>query len=143
MNNLLCFRTSYFAYIHPQLPVINKTAFLEEYRGIRETFPSGPLLNAMYGAAVRYIDNCKQFGDSESLNQGEPWHFPSNFSHRLFQNLIVFIKGRYTPCLSSVQAIVIAHNHSASLENWTSGWLLNCIVSYPSLQLHFFANTNT
>ncbi|KAI8390152.1 fungal-specific transcription factor domain-containing protein [Blakeslea trispora] len=132
----------YFAFIHPQLPVINKTTFLEEYRGIRETFPSGPLLNAMYGAAVRYIDNCKQFGDSELLNKGEPWQFPYNFSHILFQNLIVFIKGRYSPCLSSIQAIVIAHNLSASLENWTSGWLLNCIAMRMSQDIGLHRSTD-
>lgn len=120
---------SYFAYIHPLLPVVNKVSFLQEYRGIQSSFPAGPLLNAMYGAAVRYIENCKKFDDSDRLDGGKPWDLPENLSERLFATLIVFIQGRYVPCLSSIQAIVIGHNHSVGLESWTSGWLLNCIVS--------------
>ncbi|CAO3628373.1 unnamed protein product [Mucor hiemalis] len=118
----------YFALIHPLLPVINKVAFLEEYRGIRPCFPAGPLLNAVYGASVRYIENCRKFGDLERIDNGKPWDFPENLSDMLFQNLIIFIKGKYAPCLSTIQAIVIAHNHSANVESWTSGWLLNCIA---------------
>lgn len=119
---------SYFAYIHPLLPVINKTAFLEEYRGIRTYFPTGPVLNAVYGAAVRYIENCKKFGDSDRLDGGKSWDFPKNLSEMLFQNLIIFIKGKYDPCLPTIQAIIIAHNHSANVESSSSSWLLNCIV---------------
>ncbi|KAG2200532.1 hypothetical protein INT47_012318 [Mucor saturninus] len=119
----------YFAYIHPLLPVVNKTSFLEEYRGIQSCFPAGPLLNAMYGAAVRYVENCKKFGDAERLDEGgKPWDLPENLAQRLFSTLIVFIKGKYAPCLSSIQAIVIGHNHSVNFENWSSGWLLNCVA---------------
>ncbi|KAL0140492.1 fungal-specific transcription factor domain-containing protein [Mucor lusitanicus] len=117
----------YFAYIHPLLPVINKTAFLEEYRGIRATFPAATLLNAIYGASVRYVNNCIKFNDWQRLDNGREWVFPHNFSEKLFQNLIIFVKGRYNPRLSTIQAILIAHNHSANVESWTSGWLLNCI----------------
>jgi hypothetical protein len=124
----LIFYVRYFAYIHPLLPVINKIEFLQEYREISSSFPSGPLLNAVYGASVRYIENCKRFGDSAALDDGEPWEFPDNLAPMLFQNLIIFVKGKYAPCLSTIQAIVIAHNHSANVESWTSGWLLNCIV---------------
>lgn len=120
----------YFAYIHPLLPVVNKTAFLEEYRGIKATFPAATLLNAIYGASVRYINNCIKFNDWQRLDNGREWEFPHNFSEKLFQNLIIFVKGRYIPRLSTIQAILIAHNHSANVESWTSGWLLNCIVSY-------------
>lgn len=110
------------------LPVINKTAFLEEYRGIRATFPAATLLNAIYGASVRYVNNCIKFNDWQRLDNGREWVFPHNFSEKLFQNLIIFVKGRYNPRLSTIQAILIAHNHSANVESWTSGWLLNCIV---------------
>ncbi|KAL7317630.1 hypothetical protein PS15m_003962 [Mucor circinelloides] len=118
----------YFAYIHPLLPVINKTAFLEEYRGIRATFPAATLLNAIYGASVRYVSNCVKFNDWQRLDNGREWVFPHNFSEKLFQNLIIFVKGKYNPRLSTIQAILIAHNHSANVESWTSGWLLNCIA---------------
>lgn len=105
-------------------------SFLEEYRGIQSSFPSGALLNAIYGASIRYVENCKKFSDSDRLDGGKPWDLPDNLAENLFQNLIIFIKGKYAPCLASIQAIVIAHNHSANVESWTSGWLLNCIVRF-------------
>lgn len=133
---------SYFRYIHSLLPVINKTEFLEEYRGIRPCYPSGAILNAIFGASVRYIDNCKKFADSDRLDDGKTWDFHEKLSEMLFQNLIIFIKGKYVPSLATIQAIVIAHNHSANVESWSSGWLLNCVVrnSRPKKKLSF-ANT--
>jgi hypothetical protein len=119
----------YFAYIHPLLPVINKTEFLEEYRGIRSSYPAGYLLNAVYGAAVRYVENCKKFNDLDSIDDGGVWDFPEDFSENLFEIIIIYLKGKYIPRISTVQSIIIAHNHSANVDNWTSSWLLNCAVS--------------
>ncbi|CAO3653841.1 unnamed protein product [Mucor hiemalis] len=114
----------YFAYIHPGLPVVNKHLFLKQYRGEIAEYPSAPLLNAIYGAAVRYIETCDGNGDKIStehhLEMKEGW------SEKLFDNLIVFVKGRYAPCITTVQALVIGQNHRASLdEKMASGWLLN------------------
>jgi hypothetical protein len=119
---------SYFAYIHPVLPVVNKHLFLKQYRGEISQYPSAPLLNAIFGAAVRYIETCKLFGDKvpsdHQLDLKEGW------SETLFENLLVYVKGRYKPCISTVQALVIGQNHRASLdEKMTSGWLLNSAVS--------------
>ena len=52
------------------------------------------------------------------------------WSEKLFENLLVYLRGRYSPCISTVQAMVIAQNHRASLdEKMTSTWLLNSAVS--------------
>ncbi|KAI9262802.1 fungal-specific transcription factor domain-containing protein [Helicostylum pulchrum] len=112
----------YFAYIHSGLPVVNKQLFLKQYRGETGEYPSAPLLNAIYGAAVRYMETCDMNGDKISLDieMQEGW------SERLFENLITFVKGKYSPCISTVQALVIGQNHRASLdEKMASGWLLN------------------
>ncbi|KAG2236790.1 hypothetical protein INT48_006974 [Thamnidium elegans] len=122
----------YFAYIHSGLPVVNKQLFLKQYRGEIGEYPSAPLLNAIYGAAVRYMETCDMNGDkiSHDIEMQEGW------SERLFENLITFVKGKYTPCISTVQALVIGQNHRASLdEKMASGWLLNSAVS-AHLGLH-------
>ncbi|GAA5805450.1 hypothetical protein HPULCUR_010966 [Helicostylum pulchrum] len=133
----------YFRYIHSLLPVINKTEFLEEYRGIRPCYPSGAILNAIFGASVRYIDNCKKFADSDRLDDGKTWDFHEKLSEMLFQNLIIFIKGKYVPSLATIQAIVIAHNHSANVESWSSGWLLNCVAVRMSQDIGLHRSSET
>ncbi|GAN09678.1 transcription factor TamA [Mucor ambiguus] len=114
----------YFAYIHPGLPVVNKLLFLKQYRGEIGEYPSAPLLNGIFGAAVRYIETCKLFGDKVPLDH--QIETKEGWSERLFENLLIYLKGRYSPCISTVQAMVIAQNHRASLdEKMTSAWLLN------------------
>ncbi|KAI7905436.1 fungal-specific transcription factor domain-containing protein [Cokeromyces recurvatus] len=114
----------YFAYIHPGLPIINKKLFLKQYRGQIGEYPSAPLLNAIYGAAVRYIETCKLFGDQVPLDQHV--EIKEGWSEKLFENLIFYVRGRYNPCISTIQAIVISQNHRASFdEKITSSWLLN------------------
>ncbi|KAI8376287.1 fungal-specific transcription factor domain-containing protein [Radiomyces spectabilis] len=115
----------YFAYIHPGLPVVNKALFLKQYRGEIGDYPSAPLLNAIYGAAVRYIDTCHLFGGKVNAD-GTNWDIPKGWSEQLFDNLLTYVKGRYSPCIATIQALVIGQNHRASLdEKLNSGWLLN------------------
>lgn len=114
----------YFAYIHPGLPVVNKVLFLKQYRGEIAEYPSAPLLNSIYGAAVRYIETCDSNGDKLSIEHH--LEMKDGWSEKLFDNLIMFVKGRYAPCITTVQALVIGQNHRASLdEKMASGWLLN------------------
>lgn len=101
---------------------------MEEYRGIRPNFPAGPLLNVIFGATVRYIENCKKFNDLDRLHDSDPWDFPEKFSDKLYKQLLTFLHGPYIPRLTTIQALIIANNHFANVDNWTSGWLLNCIV---------------
>lgn len=119
---------SYFAYIHPVLPVLNKTLFLKQYRGQIKEYPSAALLNSIYGAAVRYIDTCRRFGDT--LPCCDHIEIKAGWSEKLFENIITYLKVQNTPRISTVQALAIANTHRASLDSKiTSGWLLNCIVS--------------
>ncbi|KAI7873465.1 fungal-specific transcription factor domain-containing protein [Mucor mucedo] len=114
----------YFAYIHPGLPVVNKVLFLKQYRGEIGEYPSAPLLNAIYGAAVRYIETCELNGDK--IMQHHHIKMKEGWSEGFFENLLTFIRGRYTPCIATVQALVIGQNHRASLdEKLASAWLLN------------------
>ncbi|ORZ13577.1 fungal-specific transcription factor domain-domain-containing protein, partial [Absidia repens] len=121
----------YFAYIHPGLPVVNKTLFLNQYRGLADDYPSAPLLNAMYGAATRYIETCQLFGDETAVTEAfdddiDGWQIPDGGSERLFDNLIKYVRGRYNPNIATIQALVIAQNHRASMDGkMTGGWLIN------------------
>ncbi|CAO3662167.1 unnamed protein product [Rhizopus microsporus] len=58
----------YFTCIHPVVPVLNKKAFLQEYRGIGSSFPFAPLLLAIYISTISYLLVCEKFGDAEDLN---------------------------------------------------------------------------
>ncbi|KAG1376233.1 hypothetical protein G6F61_007775 [Rhizopus arrhizus] len=117
----------YFAYIHPVLPVLNKSLFLKQYRGQIKEYPSAPLLNSIYGAAVRYIDTCRRFGDT--LPDCDHIEVKAGWSEKLFENIITYLKVQNTPRISTVQALAIANTHRASLDSKiTSGWLLNCVT---------------
>jgi hypothetical protein len=80
------------------------------------------------------------FGDDALADFGEKLDVPEGWSEKLFENLLVYVKGRYRPCISTVQALVIAQNHRASLdEKVTSAWLLNSAVSWTSLLFYSLA----
>ncbi|KAI7850219.1 fungal-specific transcription factor domain-containing protein, partial [Circinella umbellata] len=116
----------YFTYIHPGLPVINKILFLKQYRRQLGDYPAPSLLCAIYGAAVRYVHNCRFFGDKVLPDEPDNWDLQEGWSENLFDHLLVYVKGRYTPCVATIQALVIGQFHRASLdEKAASGWLLN------------------
>ncbi|KAI9313937.1 fungal-specific transcription factor domain-containing protein [Dichotomocladium elegans] len=116
----------YFAYIHPGLPIVNKVLFLKQYRRELGDYPAAPLLNAMYGSAARYIENCKIFGDKVLPDDTEDWDNKEGWSESLFDNLLAHVRGRYSPCVATIQALVLGQYHRASLdEKMASGWLLN------------------
>ncbi|KAI8378245.1 fungal-specific transcription factor domain-containing protein [Choanephora cucurbitarum] len=118
----------YFAYIHPSLPVLNKQLFLKQYRSQISEYPSAPLLNAIYGASVRYIETCKIFGDDLFLDHSITTK--ENLSETLFQNVLVYFRGKYNPCISLVQASLISQNHRASMdEKMTSKWALVSVAA--------------
>lgn len=118
----------YFAHVHPLLPVLNKQLFLRQYREEFNEYPSAPLLNAIYGAAVRYIEICKKFGDHIHLDNNV--EMKDGQSEHFFECQIVYMKRRYSPCISAVQAILIGQNHKFGLDQKVgSKWLLSSIVS--------------
>lgn len=74
--------------------------------------------------------------------QHDPIEMREGWSEKFFENLLIFIKGRYSPCIATVQALVIGQNHRASLdEKLASAWLLNSAVScLPFLYVYLFIN---
>ncbi|KAI8880906.1 hypothetical protein K501DRAFT_190240, partial [Backusella circina FSU 941] len=110
----------YFAHIHSLLPVVNKSAFLEEYREIRASLPSVQILRAMYGAAARYVTTLPQYSDAK---------FPisQNFSEIMFHRMFKYFNGDYAPDLATVQAIIITNNHYKNTSSWYNGWLMNTL----------------
>ena len=133
---------SYFAYIHPGLPVVNKVLFLKQYRRQLGDYPSPPLLNSIYGAAARYIETCRIFDDNV-LSDIANSTMKEGWSESLFDNLLTYLKGRYTaPCIATIQALVISQYHRASLdEKVASGWLLNSAVSTCAIG-HWWISNN-
>ncbi|KAG1057233.1 hypothetical protein G6F43_000928 [Rhizopus delemar] len=120
----------YFAYIYPSTPVINKTAFLQEYRRIRPQFPFAFLLLSIYLAALKYIAVCQRFGDADSLNNNESWNIPRDLAERLNTRFQKYRKYRYIPTLSVVQATIIGELQPFNFDRWTAGWIL----SYSSVR---------
>ena len=119
----------YFANVHPLIPVIDKTAFLQEYRRIRPQFPFGALLISMYLAALAYIETYQRMGDAESLNNNEPWNIPEDLAGQLDSRFQKYCFQRYLPTLSMIQAATIAQIRPYNFDRWTTGWILSFSVS--------------
>ncbi|KAI8339411.1 fungal-specific transcription factor domain-containing protein [Chlamydoabsidia padenii] len=117
----------YFANIHPVLPVVNKTTFLKQYRDQCDSYPSPDLLNAMFGAAARFVECESQYRD---YNQFQPpdmvWDVPLGWSDHFFEQSQAFVtQSSSLATLSKVQSIILIHNHSGNLDSKSSAcWLL-------------------
>lgn len=58
----------------------------------------------------------------------EDWSI--GWSEQLFENLLKYVKTRYSPCVSTIQALVIGQFHRASYdEKMASSWLLTSAVN--------------
>ncbi|KAI8089729.1 fungal-specific transcription factor domain-containing protein [Halteromyces radiatus] len=117
----------YFANVHPILPVINKIEFLKQYRDQTETYPSGELLNAMFGAAARFVE-CEYLEPDrlKKVPKDTIWDVPMGWSDHFF-NQAQDIVSRWTvnPTSSKIQAIVLIHNHRGNLDSKSSAcWLM-------------------
>ncbi|KAI9488053.1 fungal-specific transcription factor domain-containing protein [Zychaea mexicana] len=117
----------YFANIHPILPVIDKQEFLEQYRDQCSSYPTGDLINAMFGAAARFVE-------TESLDQERrqrvpldaQWDLPIGWSDHFFDQAQKIISdGILGPAtISTVQAIVLIQNQRATVDTKSSTcWL--------------------
>lgn len=118
---------SYFANIHPVLPVVNKTRFLQQYRDQADTYPPADLLNAMFGAAARFVE-CEALIQKSKPNRPPDvvWDVPLGWSDQFFdQAQTIITTSAATPTISKVQAIILIHNHSGNLDSKSSAcWLL-------------------
>jgi hypothetical protein len=122
-NNILLFR--YFANIHPVLPVVNKMRFLQQYRDQADTYPPPDLLNAMFGAAARFVE-CDSLKRSNSRTAENTWDVPLGWSDQFFEQAEKIIsQSASTTTISKVQAIILVHNHQGSMDSKSSAfWML-------------------
>ncbi|ORE03209.1 hypothetical protein BCV72DRAFT_308422 [Rhizopus microsporus var. microsporus] len=115
----------YFAHIHPSTPVVNKTIFLQEYRGIRPNFPSALLLIVIFLTTVRYIRSRTVFGDAEALNDGKPWNLSEKTSNSLFDRLSKYVFKRARWNLTAVQAAILILVVPFKEHRWEKHWLIS------------------
>ncbi|KAG1143773.1 hypothetical protein G6F37_010545 [Rhizopus arrhizus] len=106
----------YFANIHPILPLIDKTEFIDQYRGRLSTYPSGELLNAMFGAAARFVEH-------ENLEaKGKPtscvsWDVPVGWANGFFDRAEYLLNAMSSiPTLSKIQAILLILHHRTDMN---------------------------
>jgi hypothetical protein len=124
---------SYFSHIHPILPVINKTEFLKQYRDRVETYPSGELLNAMFGAAARFVEcESAEVERKRNLPSDAIWDVPLGWSNKFFdQAEYIISKWPTNPTISNVQAIILILNHRGDRDSKSSAsWQLGGFVSF-------------
>ncbi|KAI8880203.1 hypothetical protein K501DRAFT_275782 [Backusella circina FSU 941] len=117
----------YFANVHPVLPVVNKTRFLQQYRDQADSYPPSDLLNAMFGAAARFIE-CESLRQKNKSNKppDEVWEVPEGWSDHFFdQAQLIITSSAAIATISKVQSIILIHNHSGNLDSKSSAcWLL-------------------
>ncbi|KAL0075555.1 fungal-specific transcription factor domain-containing protein [Phycomyces blakesleeanus] len=117
----------YFANIHPVLPVVNKPEFLKQYRDQADTYPSAELLNAMLGAAARFVE-CESHSQRSKVYRppDTAWDVPLGWSDQFFDKAQALISASAAhPTLSKVQAVILIHNHSGNMDSKSSAcWLM-------------------
>lgn len=132
---------SYFSHIHPILPVIDKTEFIKQYRDRVETYPSGELLNAMFGAAARFVE-CESAEPEKKrhLPSDAIWDVPVGWSNKFFdQAEYIISKWPTNPTISNVQAIILILNHRGDRDSKSSAcWQLGGFVSFDILECEIF-----
>jgi hypothetical protein len=84
----------------------------------------------MYGSAARYVEVARRQDINKLIDIDEDWQPPEDWSESLFDELRKFLVGHYSPSMSTVQALLIAQNHRASLDRRsTIVWLICGLVS--------------
>lgn len=111
------------------MPVLNKKAFLQEYRGIGASFPFAPLLLAIYISTIAYLQVCEKFGDAEALNDGKPWNFPKDILRKLYDRVIQYTIKRSGRTLHVVQAAVLVQICPYQGLRWEKHSFVNTGVS--------------
>ncbi|KAI9494424.1 fungal-specific transcription factor domain-containing protein, partial [Zychaea mexicana] len=117
----------YFMNVHPLLPVINKRVFLQQYRDQADTYPSAELLNAMFGAAARFVEVESRRQKSMNAYPDLQCEAPENWHIRFFEqaHAIVTINPPKSS-VSIVQTTVIIHNTSGNVSaSGSEGWLMS------------------
>ncbi|ORZ22173.1 fungal-specific transcription factor domain-domain-containing protein [Absidia repens] len=117
----------YFTYIYPVIPVVNKAAFLQQYRDQVDVLPSPPLLCAIYSVAMRYTESSIAFGNCTKypLLNSTGQRTSDAWSHKHMD----YIKCNQSPTLPAIQSLVISMQYRTSANSrWTDVWLLNSVA---------------
>ncbi|KAG2221686.1 hypothetical protein INT45_002724 [Circinella minor] len=117
----------YFMNVHPLLPVINKTEFLRQYRDQADTYPSAELLNAMFGAAARFLEVGSQKKKSTAGFPDLQWEAPANWHIRFFEQSHALVTvNPPKSSVSTVQTSIIIYNTSGNVSSSESeGWIMS------------------
>ncbi|KAI7882626.1 hypothetical protein K492DRAFT_176123 [Lichtheimia hyalospora FSU 10163] len=119
----------YFLNIHPVLPVVDKVEFLRQYRDQADNFPAAELMNAMFGAAARFVEYETQH--SETMVKPEArWDVPSGWSDHFFDQVESFLRNNPgNSSLSTAQAMILLINTTSKMTAKSSAsWLMNGLV---------------
>ncbi|RCH85518.1 Fungal specific transcription factor, partial [Rhizopus azygosporus] len=129
----------YFANVHPILPVVDKTEFIDQYRGRMNAFPSGDLLNAMLGAAARFVEHQKAgYEGQRKLPSDVMLDVPIGWSNSFFDRAEhLLLNWSTTPTLSKIQTILLVLNtrpdrNIKSSESWQMGGFAHLLGLHKS-----------
>ncbi|RCH91853.1 Fungal specific transcription factor [Rhizopus azygosporus] len=129
----------YFANVHPILPVVDKTEFIDQYRGRMNAFPSGDLLNAMLGTAARFIEHQKAgYEGQRKLPSDVMLDVPMGWSNSFFDRAEhLLLNWSTTPTLSKIQTILLVLNtrpdrNIKSSESWQMGGFAHLLGLHKS-----------
>ncbi|KAI7865279.1 fungal-specific transcription factor domain-containing protein [Spinellus fusiger] len=126
----------YFANIHLVLPVVDKAKFLRQYRNQEKDFPCADVLNAMLGAAARFVESEAQIQKNNSTTTSSTttnsksseaaWDVPIGWSDQFFDKARSLVSSSASyPNLSKVQAAILIHNHSGNIDSKSSAcWIM-------------------
>ncbi|KAI7878527.1 hypothetical protein K492DRAFT_238527 [Lichtheimia hyalospora FSU 10163] len=119
----------YFLNIHPILPVVNKIEFLKQYRDQADTYPSADLLNAMFGAAARYLvcESKRQRSKGRHVPPDVSWDVPREWCRQFFEQASNAVtNSTWSSSISKVQAMLLLHNTSSHINaKESTAWILN------------------
>lgn len=127
------FDNRYFLNVHPILPVVNKTEFLKQYRDQADTYPSADLLNAMFGAAARYLvcESKRQRSKARYVPPDVSWDVSPEWCYQFFEQASNAVtSSAWSSSISRVQSMLLLHNTSTHINaKESTAWILNGLVS--------------
>lgn len=113
------------------LPIVDKHGFLKQFRGHTDAYPPAELLNAMLGAAARFVE-CENLEPERKkhLPRDAHWDLPLGWSDHFFDKahqLVDVTRKRST--LSMIQALILIQNQRGHVDSKSSAcWLMGCRV---------------
>lgn len=105
--------------------------FLRQYRDQADNFPAAELMNAMFGAAARFVEYEAQHSDT-MVKPETRWDVPSGWSDHFFDQVESFLRTNPgNSSLSTAQAMILLINTTSKMTAKSSAsWLMNGLVSW-------------